>query len=159
MGNRARGYTFQGHADESLWSRGQAWAIYGYSATTAATRNKAYLDVAEAVSQRYLERLGDHPVPFWDFNDPAIPDAPRDSSAAAIVAAGFLAMAGLHPDPEKGAAWRGHAFTMLECLCTDYLARMRTGTGACSSTAVIRSRTGTASTAPCSSATTSSSRR
>ena len=121
-GNRARGYTFQGYADESLWSRGQAWAIYGYAATAAATRNKAYLDVAEAVGRRYLERLGDHPVPFWDFDDPAIPDAPRDSSAAAIVAAGFLAMAGLHPDPQKGAAWRGHAHAMLECLCTDYLA-------------------------------------
>ena len=123
LGNRARGYTFQGYADESLWSRGQAWAIYGYAATAAATRNSAYLDVAEALGRRYLERLGEHPVPFWDFDDPAIPDAPRDSSAAAIVAAGFLTMAGLHPDPNKSAAWRGHALAMLECLCTDYLAR------------------------------------
>ena len=31
-------------------------------------------------------------------------------------------MARLHPDPEKGAAWRGHAQAMLDCLCTDYLA-------------------------------------
>ena len=121
-GRRTRGYTFQGYADESLWSRGQAWAIYGYAATAAATRNTDYLKVAEAVGRRYLERLGDHPVPFWDFDDPAIPDAPRDSSAAAIVAAGFLTMAGLHPDPEKGAAWRGQAHAMLECLCADYLA-------------------------------------
>ena len=29
-GKRSRGYTFQGHANESLWSRGQGWAIYGY---------------------------------------------------------------------------------------------------------------------------------
>ena len=122
-GARARGYTFQGHADDSLWSRGQAWAIYGYAATAAATRNGAYLAVAEALGRRYLERLGDHPVPFWDFDDPAIPDAPRDSSAAAIVAAGFLAMARLHPDAETGAAWRGQAHAMLECLCTAYLAR------------------------------------
>ena len=78
--------------------------------------------MAEALGRRYLERLGDHPVPYWDFDDPAVPDAPRDSSAAAITAAGFLAMARLHPDPEKGAAWRGHAQAMLDCLCTDYLA-------------------------------------
>jgi len=121
-GQRARGYTFQGHADHSLWSRGQAWAIYGYAATAADTRNRAHLEVAEALGRRYLERLGDHPVPYWDFDDPAVPDAPRDSSAAAITAAGFLAMARLHPDPEKGAAWRGHAQAMLDCLCTDYLA-------------------------------------
>ncbi len=122
-GRRARGFTFQGYADDSLWSRGQAWAIYGYAATAAATRNGTYLDLAEALGRRYLERLGDHPVPFWDFDDPAIPDAPRDSSAAAIVAAGFLTMARLHPDPEAGDMWLGHAHAMLECLCTDYLAR------------------------------------
>ena len=123
QGRRARGYTFQGYGDDSLWSRGQAWAIYGYAATAAATRNRAYLDVAEALGRRYLERLGDHPVPFWDFDDPAVPDAPRDSSAAAIVAAGFLAIARLYPDRQAGDIWRRQAHAMLECLCRDYLAR------------------------------------
>ena len=122
-GERARGFTFQGHADDSLWSRGQAWAIYGFAATAAATRNGAYLEVAETLGRRYLERLGDHPVPFWDFDDPAIPDAPRDSSAAAIAAAGFLTVARLHPDGGEGAAWRRQALAILECLCADYLAR------------------------------------
>ncbi len=122
-GRRARGFTFQGYADDSLWSRGQAWAIYGYAAAAAATRNGTYLDLAEALGRRYLERLGDHPVPFWDFDDPAIPDAPRDSSAAAIVAAGFLTMARLHSDSGEGDTWSRQALVMLECLCTDYIAR------------------------------------
>ena len=122
-GERARGYTFQGYADESCWSRGQGWAIYGYAATAAATGNRDYLAVAEALGRHYLERLGDHPVPFWDFDDPAIPHAARDSSTAAIVAAGFLTMARIHPDHTDGERWGRHGLAMLECLCGDYLAR------------------------------------
>ena len=122
-GEPARGFTFQGHADESCWSRGQGWAIYGYAATAGATGSRDHLALAEALGRYYLRRLGAHPIPYWDFDDPAIPDAPRDSSAAAIVAAGFLTMSRLHPDPAESDRWVRHALTMLESLCNDYLAR------------------------------------
>ena len=122
-GSRRRGYTFQGFGDGSMWSRGQAWAIYGYVATAGATGNLDYLILAERLADRYVERLAGDLVPWWDFDDPAVPDAPRDSSAAAIVASALLDLAALHPDAAAGEIWRARAHAMLECLCRDYLAK------------------------------------
>jgi unsaturated chondroitin disaccharide hydrolase len=123
QGNRSRGFTFQGYADESCWARGQAWAIYGYVATAAATGKREYLNLAEQLAEYWWRRVGDDPVPFWDFDDPAIPAAPRDSSAAAIVASALLDLAAQHPDPAVAANWRGRAETTLDALCRDYVAR------------------------------------
>lgn len=121
-GTRKRGYTFQGFADESLWSRGQGWAIYGYAETAASTGKVEYLNLAEKLAEHYLSRLGADPVPFWDFDDPSIPDAPRDSATAAIVASAFLNMADIHPDRARAAFWAGKAEDMLRALASGYLA-------------------------------------
>jgi unsaturated chondroitin disaccharide hydrolase len=122
-GTRRRGFTFQGWSDDSTWSRGQAWAIYGYVATAHATGVSEYLTLSEQLADRYLQRLDNHLVPWWDFDDPEIPSAPRDSSAAAIVSSALLDLAALHPDPTAGGVWLQRAHAMLECLCRDYLAR------------------------------------
>ncbi len=122
QGTRARGFTFQGYADESCWSRGQAWAIYGYVATAAATGKRVYLDLAEQLAEYWFRRVGEDLVPFWDFDDPAIPAAPRDSSAAAIVASALLDLAAQHPDPAAAAKWRARAEATLDALCRDYVA-------------------------------------
>jgi unsaturated chondroitin disaccharide hydrolase len=122
-GERIRGYTFQGYADESLWPRGQGWAIYGYAATARATGNREYLDLAERLARHYLDRLGDAVVPPWDFDDPAAPDTLQDSATAAIVTSGLLDVAGLHPDAATGREWRERAAATLQGLCERYLAR------------------------------------
>jgi unsaturated chondroitin disaccharide hydrolase len=122
-GERTRGYTFQGAFDESCWPRGQGWAIYGFAASAAATGKFEHLELAQRLATYYLNRLDHGLVPHWDFDDPAIPDAPRDSSASAIVAAALLDMAALHPDERAGARWAEHACALLDALCRDYLAR------------------------------------
>lgn len=122
-GARIRGYTFQGYGDESLWPRGQGWAIYGYAATARATRDPAYLAQAERLARHYLERLGRAVVPPWDFDDPEAPNTLQDSAAAAIVSAGLLDIAALQPDASARQAWQEHALSMLEGLCDRYLAR------------------------------------
>jgi unsaturated chondroitin disaccharide hydrolase len=61
-------------------------------------------------------------VPFWDFDDPNIPDAPRDSAASAIVASALLDLAALHPDERKAAQWKSRALSLLTELCAHYLA-------------------------------------
>ncbi len=122
-GTRQRGFTFQGHGDESAWSRGQAWAIYGYAATADATGKLEYLALAEQLAAYYAARLGEHAIPFWDFDDPAIPNAPRDSATAAIIASAYLNMADLHPDSGRAAYWRQEAEKTLRALCEHYLAR------------------------------------
>ncbi len=122
-GERTRGYTFQGYADESCWSRGQGWAIYGFAATARATDKAEYLGLAERLARYYLGRLDDGLVPPWDFDDPAAPQTLRDSSAAAIVASALLDVAALHGEGAAAGGWAEHALRMLDSLCRDYLAR------------------------------------
>ncbi|QLE00956.1 glycoside hydrolase family 88 protein [Galbibacter sp. BG1] len=84
--------THQGFNDESAWARGQAWAIYGYTMTYRYTKDPKHLDIAKAVLDYYLnhDNLPKDRIPYWDFNDPDIPNAPRDVSAATIVASACL---------------------------------------------------------------------
>ncbi|WP_434036447.1 glycoside hydrolase family 88 protein [Formosa sp. 4Alg 33] len=79
--------THQGFDRNSTWARGQAWAIYGYTMSYRYTKDPKYLAQVQATTQFYMEHenLPKDGVPYWDFNDPAIPDATRDASAAAIV--------------------------------------------------------------------------
>jgi len=89
-GKRVKAGTFQGYSDGSTWARGQAWAIYGYGMMYRETRDVRYLDFVKKLIEAYLVRLPDDAVPYWDFDDPAIPDAPKDASAASIAASALL---------------------------------------------------------------------
>lgn len=82
--------TVQGYADSSAWARGQAWALYGFSMMFRMTNNMKYLDQAEKVASMLLDRLPDDGIPYWDFDDPKIPDTFRDASAGAIMASAFI---------------------------------------------------------------------
>ena len=82
--------THQGYADDSMWARGQGWGIYGFTMVYRFTREPRFLAFAQKIADAYLSRLPEDRVPYWDFCDPAIPDAPRDASAAAVVASGLL---------------------------------------------------------------------
>jgi unsaturated chondroitin disaccharide hydrolase len=121
-GERLRAYTFQGAANESCWSRGQAWAILGFAATASATGKREYLELAERLADYFLFRLGNDSAPYWDFDDPAIPNAPRDTSASAIVATALLDIADLHPDSVAAETRRQQGVRLLEGLCSDHLA-------------------------------------
>lgn len=121
-GEAVRGYTFQGYADNSMWARGQAWAVYGYAATARETGVLGYLDLAEQLAERYLARAGGAVVPAWDFDDPDAPDTTKDSSAAAIMASALLELGALHPDQELGRRWTRRAIDILEGLSRDYFA-------------------------------------
>jgi unsaturated chondroitin disaccharide hydrolase len=79
-----------GYSDSSTWSRGQALGIYGFTMCYRETGDIKYLRAAEALLVSYLSRLPDDYIPYWDFNDPKIPNAPRDVSAAAIVASALF---------------------------------------------------------------------
>lgn len=111
-GKKIKGVTFQGESDESLWARGQAWAIYGYVMMYRETGKKRYLDFAEKVSQLYLKRLPKDLIPYWDFDAPKIPNDTRDASAAAITASAFLDLAKL-VDSRKSTYYKDFAERML----------------------------------------------
>jgi len=80
--------TAQGYSTESAWARGQAWGLYGYTMCYRETGDKRYLTQAQNIAKFIFNSptLPKDLVPYWDYNDPAIPNTPRDVSAAAIMA-------------------------------------------------------------------------
>ena len=93
-----RAATHQGYADDSLWARGQAWAIYGFAVAAAWTQDPAYLNTAARAAERYLAETDIATLPRWDFRLPSGVPAHPDSSAAAIAAGGLLRLAVLMDD-------------------------------------------------------------
>jgi unsaturated chondroitin disaccharide hydrolase len=87
--------THQGYAHESAWSRGQAWALYGYAVCYRETGDKKYVQMAENIAQFIFShpRLPADLIPYWDFDDPKIPNVPRDASAAAVTASALYQLA------------------------------------------------------------------
>ncbi|MFC3340355.1 glycoside hydrolase family 88 protein [Paracandidimonas soli] len=118
-GERVRGYTFQGAGDETAWSRGQAWAIYGYTRSALETRNPAYLELAERSARYYLQRLGDRVIPPYDFDATGEDAKIRDTAAAAIVSSALIELGQLHPDASKAQEWHALGVDMLAGLCRE----------------------------------------
>jgi unsaturated chondroitin disaccharide hydrolase len=121
-GERKRGYTFQGASDESAWSRGQGWAIYGYVNSARETGKRKYLDLAERLAAYYIKRLDGRRVPPWDFDATGADANIKDTAAAAVVSSALLELGRLHPDRAAAAKWAAHGLSMLEALCRDEFA-------------------------------------
>lgn len=79
----------QGASVNSSWSRGQAWAIYGFILSYIHTKKKEYLDIAKKVANYFIAAVCDDYLPRCDFRSP---DEPLyyDSTAGAIAACGLL---------------------------------------------------------------------
>lgn len=111
--------TGQGYADESSWSRGQAWAIYGYTMCYRETGDKRYLDQAV----KTFDFMRNHPnmpadkIPYWDMDAPDVPNEPRDASTAAIIASALYEMSG-YP-VENPAQYKEYADEIMASLASD----------------------------------------
>jgi unsaturated chondroitin disaccharide hydrolase len=94
-GNVRQKLTAQGYANESAWARGQAWGLYGYTLCYRYTKNSTYLAQADAIANFILSNKSTPAdgIPYWDYNDPKIPNVPRDASAAAITASALYELA------------------------------------------------------------------
>lgn len=97
--------TNQGYADNSAWSRGQGWAIYGYTLMYRETQDPKYLKTAQKAADFFVNHpnLPEDKVPYWDFNagqegyksdvdfsSRELDYIPRDASAGALVASALL---------------------------------------------------------------------
>ncbi len=102
-GDVIRKATWQGAADCSAWSRGQAWGLYGYTMMYRFTKDKKYLDFSRNIAKFILNHpnLPEDKVPFWDFDAPQLPFAVKDASAAAITASALLELAQYTNGKEK----------------------------------------------------------
>lgn len=118
-GKRIKSVTHQGYADNSMWARGQSWAIYGFTMCYRETHKEKFLDFAQKVADVYLQRLPEDLIPYWDFNAPDIPNAPKDASAACVTASALLELSTFVKDPAKAKTYRARAEQMLANLSTN----------------------------------------
>ena len=122
-GSIIRKQTVQGYADESAWSRGQAWALYGFTMMFRETGEEDFLAQAEKVAAFLLPRLEGRPVPPWDFDAPEESIGQDDASAGAIMASAFFELSGLTRDAGLAKRYRAQALETLKALCGEkYLA-------------------------------------
>lgn len=124
--------THQGWQPDSAWARGLAWSLYGFSQCYGLTGREEVLEVAERNADYWLSHLPADGVPYWDFRadvSQPLPWGPqKDSSAGAIAASGLLDLAGQTVSPDRAAAYRATALTMLDALVqSDYLADQTPG--------------------------------
>jgi unsaturated chondroitin disaccharide hydrolase len=115
--------THQGVRGDSCWSRGLAWALYGFSSCYGYTRDPRFLQTAEACADFFIEHTPADGVPPWDYDAPAESRSQVDTSAAAIAAAGLFRLGGLTADPVKGLLYDSAARHILGTLCTQYLGK------------------------------------
>jgi len=120
--------THQGYADESAWSRGQSWALYGYTMCYRETGDKAYLRQAEHVAKFILDNpnLPQDLVPYWDYNAPNIPNEQRDASAASVMAS---ALYELSTYSSNGKLYKSKADLIVKNLTDHYAAEPGTSKG------------------------------
>ena len=120
-GQFLRESTQQGLRPDSCWSRGLAWALYGFGSVYQLTRDRQFLETAARCADYLLTHLPPGMMPYWDFDLPEGPDRIWDSSAAAIAASGLLQLAELTDDASRSAKYRGAALDILDALCSDQL--------------------------------------
>jgi unsaturated chondroitin disaccharide hydrolase len=130
-GRFLRESTQQGYRPDSTWSRGLAWAIYGFTAAHRLSGVGDFLETAKRCADCYLRRVPANLVPPWDFDAPGHGAQADDSSAAAIAASGLFDLSelvGANTDKER---YRQAASKILETLCGPaYLAQsIPTGEG------------------------------
>lgn len=119
-------HTAQGYAHESAWSRGQAWAIYGYVVCYRETGEQKYIDQAI----KTFEFMRDHKnapedlIPYWDMDAPdmseddryaAYPDN-RDASSASIIASALYEMSTMNLTNSE--QYKDYADRMMESLAS-----------------------------------------
>ena len=117
-------FNSQGYTKESCWSRGLAWAVYGFTLSFRETANQEFLTTARKCADYFIKNSPADGVPYWDFgvarassprdqsacrtcSEPQkseiagkmpAPRAKRDASAAAICASGLIELSSLDPE-------------------------------------------------------------
>lgn len=122
--------THQGYSDDSFWSRGQGWALYGYTMCYRYTHDLRYLEQAKNIAKFLfsLKNMPEDGIFFWDMKDPSIPDVPRDASAAALVASAFYELQA-YVGAELGKQYIAYADKIVNSLIDHYQAPVGSNQG------------------------------
>lgn len=112
--------TGQGKADESYWSRGQAWGLYGFTMCYRYSRNSQFLKTATNIADFLLGlNYADDLIPYWDMSCLASPDIPRDASSASIMASALIELS-QYTSKNNGERYLNYAYSLLKNLHSYY---------------------------------------
>ena len=115
-GNFIKGETSQGYSNESTWSRGQGWGIYGFTLCYRETKDPRFLKTAQRMADYYINHpnLPSDKIPWWDFDTHRPGFIPgkfsktnkyiqnyRDASAASVTASALLELSSYVKDDKK----------------------------------------------------------
>src|SRR5579871_1867126 len=113
----------QGYRADSCWSRGLAWALYGFSVSYEYSHDPRLLATAAGCADYYVTHASSDGICPWDFNAPPETRSLPDTSAAAIAASGMLRLCRLVHDPVQGHFYWSTAIRILRALCEKHLAK------------------------------------
>lgn len=108
--------THQGFSDDSAWSRGQAWSLYGFTMMYDKSRCPEFLDQAEHVAEYLFSKLPENGMPAWDFDCNDGTEIQPDASACSIMASAFCLLSTLTQNAELAAKCKAMALTQIKTL-------------------------------------------
>lgn len=120
-----RQFTQQGLSDDSSWSRGQGWGLYGFTMMYRQTGKEEYLNHASKIAS-YIMNHPNMPadkIPYWDFSAKPGKNTPRDASAAAVIASALVELSEYVKDDKESDKILRYAEDILKSLTSGkYLA-------------------------------------
>ncbi|MEY8353231.1 glycoside hydrolase family 88 protein [Lachnospiraceae bacterium 54-53] len=99
-GRKVKSHKGQGYGEDSAWTRGQGWGIYGFALSYKHTGKQEYLDTAVRIAGYYLSHIPESDLIPIDFHQPETCTW-EDSSAAALAASGLLELSAFVKGEEK----------------------------------------------------------
>ena len=112
--------TSQGYSDDSYWSRGQAWGLYGFTMCYRYTKDSDMLLHAKQIADFLLGlKYADDMIPYWDMLSPDIPNTVRDASAGSIMASALIELSSFCEDNDKG-RYLSYAIKLIDNLHMKY---------------------------------------
>lgn len=113
-GAPSHGATHQGNSDESIWARGQSWAVLGIPLDESFLHSNPFPPNYPAIVDCFIEHLPADLVPYWDFDFTDEMPSAKDSSSLAIAACGLLEASKMKAYPDAKALAKGMIYQLGE---------------------------------------------